>query len=120
MGITRLLGIERVCDGKEEVRVRLEATPELLNDIGILHGGVTMTLADTAAGRCTVLNLPEGANTATVESKTNFLRAVRAGTIEAAARPIHIGRTMIVVETEVRDPDDRLVAKVIQTQLVLL
>ena len=79
-----------------------------------------MALADSAGGACAFLNLPSGAaGTTTVESKTNFLRAVRGGTVEAVARPIHVGRTIIVVETDVRDGDDRRVALVTQSQLVL-
>jgi len=79
-----------------------------------------MALADSAGGACAYLNLPEGAKaTTTIESKTNFLRAVRNGTVEAVSRPIHVGRTVIVVETDVRDQDDRLVARVTQSQLVL-
>jgi uncharacterized protein (TIGR00369 family) len=97
----------------------MEATPDLLNDIGILHGGATMALADTTAGRCTILNLPEGAKTATIESKTNFLRAIRSGWIESVSRPIHVGRSMIVVETDVIGPDGKLAARVTQSQIVL-
>lgn len=68
----------------------------------------------------TFLTLPDGAaGTTTVESKTNFLRAVRGGYAEAVARPLHSGRTLIVVETDVRDERDRLAARVTQTQLVL-
>jgi uncharacterized protein (TIGR00369 family) len=66
-----------------------------------------------------VLNLPPGAGTATIESKTNFFRAVRDGRIVAESRPLHVGSSTIVVETEVRDGSERLVAKVTQTQAVL-
>jgi uncharacterized protein (TIGR00369 family) len=65
--------------------------------------------------------LPDGAvGTSTIESKTNFLGAVREGTVTATAKPLHVGRTTIVVETELRCDDGRLVAKVTQTQTVLL
>ena len=77
-------------------------------------------LADSTGAACAFLNLPEGAaGTTTVESKTNFLRGVRDGWIEAVSHPLHVGRTVIVIETDVRDPQDRLVARVLQTQLVL-
>jgi uncharacterized protein (TIGR00369 family) len=76
-----------------------------------------MALADTCGGVCAYLNLPEGAlGTATIESKTNFLRAVRSGAATATTRPLHRGRTMIVVETEVTRDDGKLAAKVTQTQ----
>jgi 1,4-dihydroxy-2-naphthoyl-CoA hydrolase len=87
---------------------------------GMLHGGVLMSLADSAAAVCAFLNLPEGASgTTTVESKTNFLRAVREGTVTATSTPLHKGRRFVVVETELTDDQDRLIAKVTQTQAVL-
>ena len=87
---------------------------------GMLHGGVLMSLADSAAAVCAFLNLPEGSSgTTTVESKTNFLRAVREGLVTASSTPLHKGRRFIVVETELTDDQERLVAKVTQTQAVL-
>jgi uncharacterized protein (TIGR00369 family) len=86
---------------------------------GILHGGVLMALADSVGAYCAFLNLPPGGNTTTIESKTNFLRAVRRGSVEAVARPLHAGRTVIVVDTELLDDDGRRVARVTQTQAVL-
>src|SRR5947207_3124759 len=87
---------------------------------GMLHGGVLMSLADSAAAVCAFLNLPEGAKgTTTVESKTNFLRGVREGHVTASSTPLHKGRRFVVVETELRDDQERLVAKVTQTQAVL-
>jgi uncharacterized protein (TIGR00369 family) len=79
-----------------------------------------MTLADSAGAACAFANLPEGAEgTSTIESKTNFLGAVRSGMVRAVARPLHVGSTTIVVETEVRDGAGWLVAKTTQTQAVL-
>jgi uncharacterized protein (TIGR00369 family) len=79
-----------------------------------------MSLADSTGGACAYLNLPAGAQgTTTVESKTNFLRAVRSGDAEAISRPLHSGRTLIVVETDVVDDRGRLAARVTQSQLVL-
>jgi 1,4-dihydroxy-2-naphthoyl-CoA hydrolase len=86
---------------------------------GVLHGGAIMALADTVGAICAYLNLPEGASTSTIESKTNFFRGVRSGLVRATAKPLHIGRRTIVVQTDVRDDQDRSVALVIQTQAVL-
>jgi len=85
---------------------------------GIMHGGALMGLADNCGGICAFLNLPEGAQaTATIESKTNFLRAVREGqTVTATTRPLHKGRSMIVLETELHLDDGKLAGKVTQTQ----
>jgi uncharacterized protein (TIGR00369 family) len=113
------LGIEPVSAEKSEVRARLAWSPERCTGGGLLHGGVLMSLADSTGGICAFLNLPAGAGTTTIESKTNFLRGVRDGHVEATSRPIHTGRTVIVVETELHDAEGRLVAKTTQTQAVL-
>jgi uncharacterized protein (TIGR00369 family) len=112
-----LLGIELLEASPELVRGRLEWTPERCTTGGIMHGGAIMALADNCGGICAFLNLPDGAaGTATIESKTNFLRAIREGAVTASTRPLHKGRTMIVVESELADSNERLVAKVTQTQ----
>jgi 1,4-dihydroxy-2-naphthoyl-CoA hydrolase len=113
------LGIEWLASVKDEVRGRLPYRDELTTAGGILHGGAVMALADAAGAICAYLNLPDGASTVTIESKTNFLRAVREGHVDAVARPVHVGRTIILVETDVLDADGRLTARVTQTQAVL-
>jgi 1,4-dihydroxy-2-naphthoyl-CoA hydrolase len=120
MPLTRTIGAVFSRYDSEEVRARLDWAPGLCTVNGLLHGGAVMALADSTGGACAFLNLPEQAQgTTTVESKTNFLRGVREGYIEAVSRPLHIGRTVVVVETDVLDQSDRLVARVTQTQLVL-
>jgi uncharacterized protein (TIGR00369 family) len=117
MPFAALIGVELLDAGPELVRGRLAWTPERCTAGGLLHGGALMALADTCGGACAFLNLPEGAiGTATIESKTNFLRAVREGAVTAMTRPLHSGRTMIVLETEIAREDGELVAKVTQTQ----
>lgn len=101
------------------VQLSLDWSPELCTTAGLLHGGAVMALADSAGGACAFLNLPEGAGTSTIESKTNFLGAIKDGTVTASARPLHVGGSTIVVETEIRRDDGKLVAKVTQTQAVL-
>jgi uncharacterized protein (TIGR00369 family) len=105
--------------GPELVTLRLEWAPELCTADGVLHGGVVMALADSAGGTAAFLNLPSDASgTATIESKTNFIGAIRNGTVVASARPLHVGSSTIIIETEITN-HDRLVAKVTQTQTVL-
>jgi len=114
------LGAEVVSASPEEVRLRLEWTPGRTTAGGAMHGGALMSLADIAGAVCAFLNLPDRATgTTTIESKTNFLRALREGHVEAIARPLHTGRTTAVVDTELRDADGRLVARTTQTQAVL-
>jgi 1,4-dihydroxy-2-naphthoyl-CoA hydrolase len=120
MPFAKRLGVEVLAHGHEVVKSRLTWEDSLCTVGGALHGGVLMSLADATAGVCAFLNLPDGAKgTTTIESKTNFLRAVREGHATATSRPLHTGRTVIVVETEIRDDADKLVAKVTQTQAVL-
>ena len=111
------LGIELLEATPELVVSRLQWTPERCTTGGVMHGGALMALADNGGGVCAFLNLPEGAvGTATIESKTNFLRAVHEGAVTASSRPLHVGRTMAVVETELVRDDGKLAAKVTQTQ----
>ena len=112
------LGI-RTFGAPDEVDATIAHAPELCTAGGVLHGGVVMTLADTAGAVCAFLNLPPGTRTVTIESKTNFLGAIREGEALARARPLHVGRTTIVVETDVLDADGRRVARTTQTQAVL-
>ena len=119
MPFMEVIGAEAVSASPPEVRTRLVWSPALCTSGGLLHGGALMSLADGTGGWCAFLNLPEGANTATIESKTNLLRGVRSGAVEAVSKPLHVGRTFIVVDTEVRDDDGRLVIRTTQTQAVL-
>jgi uncharacterized protein (TIGR00369 family) len=98
---------------------KLAWSPERCTAGGVLHGGALMTLADSVGAVCAYLNLPPGAATATTNSSTTLLRAVRAGTVTATGRPLHVGRTSIVVQTAVVDEAGRLVAQTTQSQAVL-
>jgi 1,4-dihydroxy-2-naphthoyl-CoA hydrolase len=117
MPFAERLGLRVETATKEEVRGSLEWAEELCTAGGVLHGGALMAAADSVGALCAFLNLPEGATTATIESKTNFFRAVRGGTVSLIATPLHVGRTSIVVQTDVWDNGKR-VALVIQTQAV--
>jgi len=120
MPLVQTLGANFSYATKQEVRARLPWAPELCTAGRMLHGGAVMALANSTGAACAFLNLPKDAlGTTTIESKTNFFRGLRDGHIDATSRPLHIGRTIIVVETDVRDHHERLVARVLQTQLVL-
>src|SRR5271165_3898039 len=100
MPFAALIGIELLEATPELVRGALAWAPERCTAGGLMHGGAVMALADACGGVCAFLNLPEGAvGTATIESKTNLMRAVRDGTVTAATRPLHSGRTLMVIET---------------------
>ncbi len=120
MPFAEVLGIELVSSTPEEVRARVAWDPSRCTSGGVLHGGVLMGLDDSVGGTCAFLNLPQGAaGTATIESKTNFLRPVRDGHVDAVARPLHVGRSTIVVDTELYDAGGRLVGRTTQTQAVI-
>jgi 1,4-dihydroxy-2-naphthoyl-CoA hydrolase len=120
MPFTAVLGATALKVGPDEVVLRLDWDATRCTTAGLLHGGALMALADSAGGWCAFLNLPDGATgTATVTSATNFLRPVTGGHVEATARPLNIGRTVIVADTELRDAEGRLAARVTQTQAVL-
>ncbi|GAA4623642.1 PaaI family thioesterase [Actinoallomurus vinaceus] len=103
----------------EEVTGRLPWAPERCTAGGAMHGGALITLADSVGAACAFLNLPPGANTTTVETSTRFFRGVRSGEVRAVARPLHTGRTTIVVQTDLYDTEGRRVAQTTQTQAVL-
>jgi uncharacterized protein (TIGR00369 family) len=118
--LARHLGIEIAEASAEGVVARLTVTEALCTAGGILHGGAFMALADTAGAIGASLNLPEGANTTTLESKTNFLGSAAVGvTVTAEARPIHVGRRTSVWQTRITHPSGKLLALVTQTQLVI-
>ena len=119
MPFTSVLGAVALAASPDEVRVRVGWDPARCTAGGLLHGGLLMALADAAGAWCAFLHVPAGASTTTVESKTNFLRGVRSGSVTATSRPLHAGRTIIVVDTELRDDEGRLVARTTQTQAVL-
>ena len=120
MPLAKTLGMTTDEYTADRVVLSVDWAPKLCTSNGIMHGGVIMALADSAGGACAFLNLPQDAmGTSTIESKTNFLGAVRGGTVTATSAPLHRGATTIVVETEVRDGSGKLIAKTTQTQLVL-
>lgn len=112
------LGIQVLGATTDAVHGRMAWRPDLCTSAGVLHGGALIAFADTLGAICAFLNLPDGATTATIESKTNFFRAVRQGFVEAKTRPLHVGRQTIVVQTDL-EHEGRLVAQVTQTQAVI-
>lgn len=113
------LGIELVSASAEEVVGRLAWREELCTTGGALHGGALMSLADNLGGVCAYINLPAGAGTATISSSTNFMRGVREGQVTGTARPLRVGRSVIVVQTDLRDDAGRLAVQTTQAQAVI-
>ena len=116
VGLMQHLGMRLVEVGPERVVAELEVGERLTTLGGAVHGGTLMALADTAGAAGTVAN---GVRTATLESKTNFFAAARAGPIRAEAVALHRGRRTHVWQTRVTDASGRLLSLTIQTQMVL-
>jgi uncharacterized protein (TIGR00369 family) len=115
-----LLGIEFVSATPERVTAALTVREELCTRPAILHGGAIMAFADTLGAAGAILNLPPGAGTTTLESKTNFIAAAPAGSrVIGEATPVHRGRRTQVWTTRITTAEGRLVAVVTQTQMVL-
>ena len=119
MPFCEVLGMTAVKGDASEVVVTGEWSAERCTAGGVLHGGYLMALADSSGASCAVFNLPEGATTSTIESKTNFFRPVTQGTVTIRSTPVHVGRTTIVVQTDVTDDTGRLVSRTLQTQAVI-
>jgi uncharacterized protein (TIGR00369 family) len=118
--LVELLGIEFVELAPERVLATLAIRDDLRTVGGALHGGTLMAFADTVGAVATVLNLPAGAGTTTLESKTNFFAAGRSGTVRAETTPLHRGKRTMVWQTRVTDESGRLLSMTIQTQMVLV
>ena len=115
-----LLGIEFVSASSERVVVEMTVRQDLCIVPVVLHGGAIMAFADTLGAMGTLVNLPQGAGTTTVESKTNFVSPAPVGTrVIGETIPVHRGRRTMIWQTRVSTPEGRLVALVTQTQLVL-
>jgi 1,4-dihydroxy-2-naphthoyl-CoA hydrolase len=118
--LPELIGVRFTEATKDRVVAELEVRDDLRTLGGALHGGAIMAFADTVGATATSINLPPGASTTTLESKTNFFAGVQEGRVSAESTPLHRGRTTMVWQTRVSDASGRLLALVIQTQMVLL
>lgn len=121
MPFARLLGMRVTAASPDRLEAELEIRDELRTSVDVAHGGCLMAFADTMGAMATFLNLPEGAGTTTLESKTNFLAAAPGGTkITGETTPVHRGRTTMVWQTRITSEAGKLVALVTQTQMVLM
>jgi uncharacterized protein (TIGR00369 family) len=114
-----LLGIEFVSASRERIVAELTVREDLCTHPAVLHGGAIMAFADTLGAVGTVVNLPEGAGTTTLESKTNFIAPAPVGTrVIGESIPVHRGKRTMIWQTRISTPEGRLVALTTQTQLV--
>jgi 1,4-dihydroxy-2-naphthoyl-CoA hydrolase len=120
MPFAKLMGITLVEATPDKVVAEMLVRDDLCTTNSILHGGAYMAFADSIGAVATVLNLPKGAGTTTVESKTNFVSGLKVGEVaRAECTPVHRGRMTQVWQTRILRPDGKLAAMIIQTQMVL-
>ena len=118
--LMKLLGIELLRVEADLIEARMVAREDMSNGVGILHGGAYMSFADYLGALGTVVNLPKGSSTTTMESKTNFFAPAPVGsTVLGTCTPLHKGRRTMVWQTRLTNPEGRLLAMITQTQMVL-
>ncbi len=118
-GTPRMLGVRLIALTRKKVTAEMHIKPLHINRSGRVNGGAIMAFADVLGAAGTVANLPPGYRTGTLESKTNFFTAGVGPVLSAISIPLHIGRTTMVWQTTIRNPDGRAVAIVTQTQIVI-
>ncbi len=115
-----VLGLKVVEARKDKVVAEFDWRPDLCTVGGTLHGGALMAVADQVGATAAFMNLPAGAGTTTLESKTNFFAGCKAGKVRAEATPLHVGGRTSVWQTRLYDEAGKLLSQTLQTQLVLL
>nr|WP_255467885.1 PaaI family thioesterase [Reyranella sp. CPCC 100927] len=115
-----VLGLKVIEARKDKVVAEFDWRPDLCTVGGTLHGGALMAVADQVGATAAFLNLPAGAGTTTLESKTNFFAGCKAGKVRAEATPLHVGGRTSVWQTRLYDEAGKLLSQTLQTQLVLL
>lgn len=117
--VANFLGIRVVKATRRRVTGEMKIADSHINRNGRVGGGLIMAFADILGARGTIENLPPGARTTTVESKTNFFAGGMGPVLHAVSVPLHIGRTTMVWQTTISNADKRRVAIVTQTQIVI-
>ncbi len=114
------MGIRFVSVAKDKVVAEIDMREGLSTVGGTMHGGAMMAFADTLGAVGAVMNLPAGASTTTLESKTNFFAGCNAGVVRGECVPLHVGGRTSVWQTRLYNPAGRMMAQIIQTQIVLM
>jgi 1,4-dihydroxy-2-naphthoyl-CoA hydrolase len=110
-GFNTTLGTEFVEVSADRVVVRCPIQPHLHQPYGIVHGGVYCSLVETAASIAAGTWLGDRGNVVGVANHTNFIRAMREGTLTATATPVQRGRTQQLWQVDIVDESERLVAR---------
>jgi len=117
--IARLIGFALTHFEPGRAVIEVEAGPQHANPMGTLHGGVLCDIADAAMGMAYAAALGEGETFTTLELKINFLKPFRTGKLTATGRVVKAGRTVGLVECDIVDDNDSLVARASSTCMTL-
>jgi 1,4-dihydroxy-2-naphthoyl-CoA hydrolase len=108
-GAGGVFGIRITAFGSDSLEAEMLVEAQHLQPFGLLHGGVSVVLAETLGSLATVLTLPEGRRAVGIEINANHLAPVLPGqTVTAECRPFHTGRRTQVWQTEIRRADGKL------------
>jgi acyl-CoA thioesterase len=119
MAFNQLLGMRLVATHKDGVTIEVAVRPDMMNGAGVLHGGVTATMADAAAGISTNRQLGGGCSITTVEMKINYFRPVTKGHVRARAHLMRVGSTLVVSRVDLTDSDKKLIGTALVTYIIL-
>jgi uncharacterized protein (TIGR00369 family) len=117
--IGKLLGLKIISKGAGRATVEFEASARYANPMGTLHGGVLCDLADAAMGLAYLSTLAEGETATTIELKINFLRPVWNAKLRAEGRVVQAGKVVGLIECDILDERQRLVARASSTCMTL-
>lgn len=117
--VGRLIGFRPTSIDPGRAIFALEAGPQHANPMGTLHGGILCDVADAAMGTAYASTLGDGDSFTTLELKINFVRPFWSGRLIATARVVNGGRTIGLVECDVTDEQERLIAHATSTCMTL-
>ena len=117
--IAELIGFDAVTIEPGHVVIEFEATSRHANPMGTLHGGVLCDVADAAMGMAYASTLEEGESFTTLELKINFLKPIWKAKLRAIGTVVRAGRTISLIECDVLDEQNKLVARASSTCMTL-
>lgn len=119
MAFNDLLGMRLVSTHKDGVTIEIQVRPDMMNGAGVLHGGVTATMADAAAGIATNREMGGTRAITTVEMKINYFRPVVKGRVRARSYLIRVGSTLVISRVDLTDSDRKLIGTALVTYILL-
>lgn len=119
MAFNQLLGMRLVKTHNDGVTIEIAVRPDMMNGAGVLHGGVTATMADAAAGIATNRELGGARGITTVELKINYFRPVSKGHVRARSHILRAGKTLVVSRVDLTDSEKKLIGSALVTYIIL-